>query len=128
VDNILKCHILSFVAHRQILECLIDLKITVSDISKCHLNFSLDIVVPETKSIKMMLEEEVKGIVVGDKVRECLINEESEHYSIFNEEERKEFVFRVFEHLVLGGAMCQYEDKITEYYEQTKQLYKSLVR
>lgn len=83
---------------------------------------------PETKSIKMMLEEEIKGIMVGDKLRECLLNEESEFYSTFNDEDRREFVFRVFEHLVLGGAMCQYEDKITEYYDQTKQLYKSLVR
>lgn len=127
MDNALRFHTLSCVAHKQISQCSIDSKITVSYFDVQYLKF-LDIVVPETKSIKMMLEEEVRGIMVGDKLRECLINEESEHYSIFNEEERKEFVFRVFEHLVLGGAMCQYEDKITEYYEQTKQLYKNLVR
>jgi len=76
----------------------------------------------------MMLEEEIKGIMVGDKLRNCLINEDGEEYCVFNEEDRREFLFRVFTHLVLGGSMCQYEDKADEYYEKTKQLYKSLVR
>jgi len=85
------------------------------------------IVVPDTKGIKMMLEEEIKGIMVGDKLRECLINEDSDDYCVFNEEERREFLFKLFSSLVLGGAMCQYEDKATEYYERTKELYKSIV-
>jgi len=85
------------------------------------------IVVNENKAIKMMLEEEIKGIMVGDKLRECLINEDSENYCVFNEEERREFLFKLFSSLVLGGAMCQYEDKATEYFERTKELYKSIV-
>ncbi len=85
-------------------------------------------IVPENKAIKMMLEEKVKGIMVADKLRNCLINEESEGYMTFNEDDRKEFLFKVFMHLVLGGSMCQYEDFAKEYFDQTKQLYKSLVR
>ena len=61
-------------------------------------------------------------------IRECLIKEESEEYCVFNEDDRKELVFKTFLHTVFGGSMCQYEDYITEYLDATKQLYKMLVR
>merc|ERR1711988_202084 len=40
----------------------------------------------------------------------------------------KEFLFGIFRHLVLGGAMCQWEDKIDQYLQSTKLMYKDFVR
>ena len=38
---------------------------------------------------------------------QCLISEESELYSVFSEDERKEFIFKLFRHLQLGGRVNQ---------------------
>ncbi len=53
--------------------------------------------------------------------------EESEHYTAFVEKERNEFIFHLFSRLCIGGAVCQYEDYVTEYLNTTKLLYKDLV-
>lgn len=57
-----------------------------------------------------------------------ILDEESDNYGLFNEIERKELLFRVFQHLVLGGKWCQFEDKIEPYLNYAKVLYKDLVR
>ena len=36
---------------------------------------------------------------------------------MFSEEERGEFLFLLFKHLVLGGPICQYDDLIERYLE-----------
>lgn len=56
-----------------------------------------------------------------------LINPESESYELFTKEEKDEFLYRIFGHLVLGGSLCQYEDDIGPYLVATKSLYKDLV-
>ena len=33
--------------------------------------------------------------------------EESDHYDVFSESEKDEFIFRIFKHLCLGGDICQ---------------------
>lgn len=57
-----------------------------------------------------------------------LLMPDSEHYDIYNESERNEFIFRLFRHLCLGGAVCQYEDTVQPYLDATKAIYKDLVR
>ena len=54
--------------------------------------------------------------------------EESDNYDIFNESDRKEFLFQLFKHLCLGGEVCQFEDNVQAYLDFTKLLYKDLVR
>jgi len=54
--------------------------------------------------------------------------QDSDNYDMFTEEERSEFLFRVFRHLCLGGAVCQFEDTIQPYLDATKAVYKDLVR
>jgi len=88
----------------------------------------LDIVVSSTKLIKGMLEEDVRGVRISDKASECLINEESENWDVFTPDDRKEFLFRIFMHLKLGGSMCQPDERITPYLEATKIVYKNLVK
>jgi hypothetical protein len=33
--------------------------------------------------------------------------EESDHYDLFSENEKKEFIFQIFKHICLGGDICQ---------------------
>ena len=54
--------------------------------------------------------------------------EESESYEIFSESDRDELLFKLFTHLCLGGAVCQYEDDIQPYIDTAKNIYKDLVR
>ncbi|XP_032975928.1 cilia- and flagella-associated protein 300 isoform X3 [Rhinolophus ferrumequinum] len=56
-----------------------------------------------------------------------LLVEDSEKYAIFSQPDREEFLFCLFKHLCLGGALCQYEDVLNPYLETTKLLYKDLV-
>ncbi|KAM3128571.1 hypothetical protein pb186bvf_019339 [Paramecium bursaria] len=77
--------------------------------------------------IKQCFEEQFEEIPINDLVRQALILEDSEHYCAFNEQDRQEFIFKLFQILVLGGQLCQYEDGIQPYLDQTKYLYKSIV-
>jgi len=56
-----------------------------------------------------------------------LLVEDSEKYEVFSRPDREEFLFCLFKHLCLGGALCQYEDVLHPYLETTKLLYKDLV-
>ncbi|KAM3858465.1 cilia- and flagella-associated protein 300 [Diretmus argenteus] len=64
---------------------------------------------------------------VYDKLRQMLQEEDSEHYYVVGREERREFLFRLFKHLCLGGEICQYEDRIAAYINTTKKIYKDLI-
>lgn len=57
-----------------------------------------------------------------------LLDEECDEYNLYSEDERKEFMFRIFEMLVLGGSLCQHEDELKPYLETTKKIYKELIR
>jgi hypothetical protein len=57
-----------------------------------------------------------------------LLNKEAEEYNLYSEEERNEFVFRIFQILVLGGILCQFEDTLQPYLNITKNIYKDLIR
>jgi len=59
---------------------------------------------------------------------QMLLLEDSDNYDMFTEEERSEFLFRLFRHLCLGGAVCQFEDTIQPYLDATKAIYKDLIR
>uniref|UniRef100_A0A8C8AN41 Cilia- and flagella-associated protein 300 n=1 Tax=Otus sunia TaxID=257818 RepID=A0A8C8AN41_9STRI len=56
-----------------------------------------------------------------------LLLEDSDHYDLFSQLDRKEFLFCLFKHLCIGGALCQFEDVVDPYLETTKALYKDLV-
>jgi len=56
-----------------------------------------------------------------------LTPEESDSAELFAPEEKEEFLYLIFKHLVLGGSLCQFEDYIHPYLESTKGLYKDLV-
>jgi hypothetical protein len=56
-----------------------------------------------------------------------LINENSENSCIFNEDEKKQFIYQIFKVFVVGGPMCQPDTKIAKYLDITKALYKEAV-
>ncbi|KAG8201983.1 hypothetical protein JTE90_027455 [Oedothorax gibbosus] len=78
-------------------------------------------------TIKKCFEEYVEDIVVADELRNMLMVEDSDNYEIYKEEERNEFLFRLFQHLCIGGCLNQYEDNIEPYFLMSKELYKELL-
>jgi hypothetical protein len=77
--------------------------------------------------IRGRLEEDLEGVPIVNLVREAILMEESELYDTFTEQERKEFLFRIFSHLIFGGASNQWEDHVEEYFKVTKEVYKDLL-
>ncbi|XP_008056536.1 uncharacterized protein C11orf70 homolog [Carlito syrichta] len=65
--------------------------------------------------------------LISDELRKVLLVEDSEKYEVFSPADREEFLFCVFKHLCLGGALCQYEDVLSPYLETAKLIYKDLV-
>lgn len=57
-----------------------------------------------------------------------LLVDDSDHYCLYDDSEREEFLFNIFKHICLGGKLCQYEDNIDAYLDITKQIYKDLIR
>ena len=91
------------------------------------------IVRPGTDSLARRVDDVIDGFQVADELRDWLLNPDNENARDrgilpANHPDRAQFVFRVFEHLVLGGAMCQFEDRVTPYLDVAKRLYKALVR
>lgn len=77
--------------------------------------------------IRGRVEEDWEGVPLVNLVREAILCDESELYDTFSEMERKEFLFRIFSHLVFGGASNQWEDHVEEYFKVTKEVYKDLL-
>lgn len=67
------------------------------------------------------------GANSNDEVTEMFLNEDSEHYCIYDEDERKEFLFQVMQALKVGGAMAQGDDKWNTYTDMARKLYKDLL-
>lgn len=78
-------------------------------------------------AIRAEMPELLEGIQIEDRLRYCLLLEESEFYEAFDETDRKEFLFHIFKRIALGGGVCQYEDNVQEYIDSAKNMYKDLV-
>mmetsp|Transcript_8636 Transcript_8636/g.14862 ORF Transcript_8636/g.14862 Transcript_8636/m.14862 type:complete len:263 (-) Transcript_8636:311-1099(-) len=68
-----------------------------------------------------------EGFQVSDNLRQMLLCEESDNAELYTPAERSELLWRLFEHISLGGPCCQYEDQLGPYLSTAKQLYKELV-
>lgn len=71
--------------------------------------------VSSSGNIRGCFDEQFDGITVGDKLREFLMNEDSENTSLYNEDEKKQLIFAVFKIFACGGSMCQPDSKIDRY-------------
>jgi len=68
-----------------------------------------------------------EGMQVEDQLRCALLDESSDHYYLYNEDESAEFLYRLFKLIVLGGPVCQYENNINVYLDTTKSIYKDVL-
>ncbi|KAM7084818.1 cilia- and flagella-associated protein 300 isoform 2-T2 [Molossus nigricans] len=85
-------------------------------------------IVRDSGHIVKCLDSFCDPFLISDELRKVLLVEDSEKYEIFSQPDREEFLFCLFKHLCLGGALCQYEDVLNPYLETTKLIYKDLVR
>lgn len=104
-------------------------KLSTSSVSLDILDplYDSKIVNRETGYIKKDFEENYEGIQLCDKLKGALVNPDDENFCIFNEKVRNEFLFKIFQHIAVGGSLCQYEDYIGDYLNLTKCFYKDLV-
>ncbi|GMH71993.1 hypothetical protein TrRE_jg7571 [Triparma retinervis] len=84
-------------------------------------------VVTSTDLIRACMDETFDGITIQDKLREMLVNPDSENCHLFEEAQKKEWIYHLLKLVCVGGAMCQAEDKFAEYKEITKTFYKDTV-
>jgi len=77
--------------------------------------------------IRGCFDESFFGLTIGDKLREMLINEDSENAGVYSEAEKKELIYVLFKLLAVGGGMCQPDVSIERYLELTKGLYRDLL-
>ena len=73
------------------------------------------------------MPEVYDGVESGTLVREMILNEDSEYYYTFEDHEKKEFLFRIFQHYIIGGGMCQPDESVEPYLKATKDTYKALL-
>ncbi|KAK0066495.1 cilia- and flagella-associated protein 300 [Biomphalaria pfeifferi] len=81
----------------------------------------------ENGDIKKCFDEFQQDFTISDNLRQMLLNEDSDVYCQYNEQEREEFLFLLFSHLCLGGRLCQFEDNVQPYMDVAKALYKDLI-
>ncbi|XP_043526754.1 cilia- and flagella-associated protein 300-like isoform X2 [Frieseomelitta varia] len=71
---------------------------------------------------------EIENFLISDNLRRMLLDEECPEYNLYSKDEREEFIFCIFQMLVLGGILCQYEDVLNPYLKVTKAIYKDLIK
>ncbi|KAG2422105.1 hypothetical protein HYH02_015379 [Chlamydomonas schloesseri] len=85
-------------------------------------------IVRSNGDIGKCMEDNRDGFQISDLLREMILaGDDSENACPYSDAERDELLWRLFEHVVLGGSCCQYEDKVEPYVETSKRLYKELV-
>lgn len=77
--------------------------------------------------IQKCIDRKINGVWVSDLLQTALIDDESEEYEVFTENDRNELIFHVMKALVLGGEICQYEDNWDVYEPIITSLYRDLV-
>ncbi|XP_021385077.1 cilia- and flagella-associated protein 300 [Lonchura striata] len=84
-------------------------------------------IVREAGTIVKCYDDYYDDILISDELRKVLLLEDSDHYDLFTQLDREEFLFCLFKHFCIGGTLCQFEDVVDPYLETTKAFYKDLV-
>jgi hypothetical protein len=77
--------------------------------------------------IRGCFEDVFSGMTVNDKLREMLINEESENCFVYTAAEKRELLYVIFKLFAVGGGMCQPDVEVGRYLSATKGLYRDLL-
>jgi hypothetical protein len=81
----------------------------------------------EAGRIRQCMPEYYDGVESGSMLREMALNEDSEHALVYDDDEKDEFLYRVFRHLIIGGGMCQPDESIEPYFRCTREIMKGLL-
>ncbi|CAM9979353.1 unnamed protein product [Ectocarpus fasciculatus] len=84
-------------------------------------------IVSKTGNIRGCFPDVFDGVTVSDKLRELLVNPDSENADAFSAAQQEELFFHVFRALSVGGGVCQPDDSLEPYTKAAKALYKELV-
>lgn len=85
-------------------------------------------IVHKSGAICKRFDMEIENFLISDNLRAMLLDEECPEYNLYLKDEREEFIFFIFQMLVLGGILCQYEDILNPYLEVTRAMYKDLIK
>ncbi|XP_076222253.1 cilia- and flagella-associated protein 300 isoform X2 [Nomia melanderi] len=85
-------------------------------------------IVYKSGAIRKKYDMEIHNFLISDHLRGMLLDEECPEYNLYTKDEREEFIFRIFQMLVFGGILCQYEETLDPYLDATKAIYKDLIR
>lgn len=71
--------------------------------------------------------EVINSVEIVNLVRDAWLNEDGEYYPAYTEDMRKELIIQLFNFLVIGGSLNQYDDYVEPYRIHLKELYKELI-
>lgn len=81
----------------------------------------------ESGTIRGCVPDVFGGVSVSDKLRELLVNPDSEYADVFSADQQAELLFHVFRALSVGGGVCQPDERLEPYLVATKALYKVFI-
>merc|ERR1711964_62572 len=74
-----------------------------------------------------MGDEIYDGVTCGDKLRDLLLNPDTEEEELYSDDDKKEFIYHIFKWLCVGGSMTQPDETLPPYVDVTKALYRELI-
>jgi hypothetical protein len=74
-----------------------------------------------------MIEEEVEGVMIHDKLQQLFVDEACETWTLYSDDDRRELLFHIMRHLSLGGGINQYDDMLEPYLNTARAVYKDMV-
>ena len=81
-------------------------------------------IVSESGDIRGCYDDTFDGVTASDRLRELLLNPDSDNADTFGPDQQRELLFHVFRALCIGGGVCQPDDRLEAYTKATKTLYK----
>ncbi|KAH0788952.1 flagellar basal body protein [Histomonas meleagridis] len=82
--------------------------------------------VPKHPIYKCM-DRRLQDIWISDLLQTALLDDESDEYAQFTEDDRRELIFRIMKAVVIGGDVCQFEDNWDNYEPIIISLYKDVI-
>lgn len=80
------------------------------------------------KLAKLADHPDVDGFSVHDRLRQLILCDDSANSIAISAAERSEFLWHIFENLILGGNVNQFKNDIIAYRDVSRLLYKEVVR
>ena len=73
------------------------------------------------------VDKHVRSLWLCNTLQTAIFDPESDEYDIFDEDDRKELIFRLLRGCVIGGEICQFEDSFDPYDTMVINLYRDMI-